>query len=69
MIAAVHLCDRHNNLDPLDDRFSMTFTTSSGRCLRIRLPLHEMTQIAHGILGMAHERAWREEPLRWRNEP
>jgi hypothetical protein len=69
LIVGVCLCDRHDNPDPLDDRFSISFTTASGRTLRIRLPANEMARLGHGLLDMVHERAWREEPCRWRNEP
>jgi hypothetical protein len=69
LIVGVHLCDRHNNPDPLDDRFSITFQTASGRNLRIRLPANEMARLGHGLLDMVHERAWRDEPMRWRDEP
>jgi hypothetical protein len=68
LIVGVCLCDRHDGADPLDERFSITFQTASGRCLRIRLPSAEMARLGHGLLDMVHERAWRDE-MRWRNEP
>jgi hypothetical protein len=60
-IVAVHLCDSIGAADPFDERFVISFTTASGRTLRIRLPASELQALGEGLLRMARERLWRSE--------
>jgi hypothetical protein len=62
-IVQVVLCDSIGDSDPIDDRFVISFTTASGKTLRIRLPASELRALGEGLLRMARERLWREEPL------
>ena len=57
----VALCDNTANDDPLDDRFTLTFTTASGRALRVRLPASEMKALGEALVELAKERCWRDE--------
>jgi hypothetical protein len=59
-IVQVCLCDSIGADDPLDDRFIISFTTASGRTLRIRLPASELQALGEGLLRMARERDWRD---------
>jgi hypothetical protein len=61
-IVSIHCCDASRNDDPLDDRFTLSFTTASGRTLRLRLPAVEMQALGRALLGMGRERRWRDEP-------
>jgi hypothetical protein len=54
-IVQVCLCDSIGGLDPLDDRFIISFTTASGRTLRIRLPASELQALGDGLSRMARE--------------
>jgi hypothetical protein len=60
-IVGVSLCDNTANDDPLDDRFTITFTTASGRALRVRLPASEMKALGEALVELAQERRWRDE--------
>jgi hypothetical protein len=60
-IVSVALCDNTANDDPLDERFSLTFTTASGRSLRVRLPACEMRALGEALVELAQERRWRDE--------
>jgi hypothetical protein len=59
-VVSIHCCDNSRNDDPLDDRFVLSFTCSSGRTLRLRLPASEMQPLGRALLGMAAERRWRD---------
>jgi hypothetical protein len=62
-IVSIHCCDASRNLDPADDRFTLSFTCASGRTLRLRLPAIEMQALGRALLGMGAERPlWRDEP-------
>jgi hypothetical protein len=60
-IVGVCLCDNTANDDPLDERFTISFTCSSGRTLRVRLPASEMKALGEALVELARERRWRDE--------
>jgi hypothetical protein len=42
--------------DPDDDRFGVGFVTSTGRCLRVRLPGDQLEALGELLLGLVRER-------------
>jgi hypothetical protein len=44
--------------DPEDDRYSLTFQTSTGRCLRIRIAGEHVAALGRALLALAQERAF-----------
>jgi hypothetical protein len=59
-IIGIAVCDNIGNADPLDDRFVISFSCSSGKTLRIRLPADRLLELADVLRQMARERDWRE---------
>jgi hypothetical protein len=45
--------------DPADDRFSLTFHTATGRCLRVRLDADRLEELGKLLLDLAEERRLR----------
>jgi hypothetical protein len=47
-----------NDGDPNDPRFALTFITSSGRRLCVRLPWSECESLANCLFQISQERSW-----------